>query len=159
MAEPDEWRDETLDDHRPARRATSWPAGGPPRVVLVPLDFSPPSRQALAWALDYAAHVSSDVHTLHVIDRRWRRSDLDADGTALRAELAEVHAAATAELAALFDEDTRARVGALHEHVATGAPADEILALSRQIGASLVVIGSHGLGAIERLLVGSVAEK
>jgi len=159
MAEHDDWRDETLDDHRPARRATSWPGGSAPRVVVVPLDFSPASRLALAWALDYAAHTPSEIHTLHVIDRRWRRSDLDADGAALRGELAEIHAAASAELAALFDDDTRARIGALHEHVAIGAPADEILAVARQVGAALIVIGSHGLGAIERILVGSVAEK
>jgi nucleotide-binding universal stress UspA family protein len=160
MAEPDDWRedtrDETLDDHRPVRRPTSWPGR---RVLVVPMDFSPTSRHALAWALEYAAAAPSEIHTLHVIDRRWTRSDLDADMTALRGELGDVHAAASAELAALFDDDARARIGTLHEHIATGSPVDEILSLARQVGAALIVIGSHGLGAVERFLVGSVAEK
>jgi nucleotide-binding universal stress UspA family protein len=158
MADTDEWRDETIDDPRP-RRAASWPGAIPARIILVPVDFSLPSRHALAWALEHALHTPGEIHTLHVIDRRWRRSDLEADTGALRDELAEVHAAAAAELGRFFDDDARARIGSLHEHVSTGAPADEILALASALGASMVVIGSHGLGGLERWLLGSVAEK
>jgi nucleotide-binding universal stress UspA family protein len=158
MADPDEWRDETIDDPRLVRRAASW-GGVPARIIVVPVDFSPPSRHALAWALEHASHTPGEIHTLHVIDRRWKRTDLDAEATALRAELTDVHTAAAAELARLFDDDSRARIGALHEHVATGSPAEEILALADTLGAAMIVIGSHGLGGLERWLIGSVAEK
>jgi nucleotide-binding universal stress UspA family protein len=158
MADNDEWRDETIDDPRPGRRATSW-GGALPRIIVVPVDFSPPSRHALAWALEHASHMPGEIHTLHVVDRRWKRSDLGAEATALSTELADVHAAASAELGRLFDDEARARIGALHEHVAVGAPAEEILALAESLGAALIVIGSHGLGGLERWLIGSVAEK
>ena len=81
------------------------------RIVLVGIDFSATARHALAWALEYAQHTPCELHTLHVIDRRWRRSDLDADASALRGELADVHAAAIAELSRLVEDDTRARLG------------------------------------------------
>jgi len=38
-------------------------------------------------------------------------------------------------------------------------PADEILELAREVGAELIVVGSHGLTGLERLLIGSTSEK
>jgi len=134
-------------------------AGPPPRVILVAVDFSPSSRGALAWALDYARVAPCHLHTVHVVERRWRLSDLRTDLDTLRAELVDVHDAAVAELGPLVDDDTRARVGSLHEHVVLGDPAPEIITLAHELGAELLVVGSHGGGAMQRLLVGSVAAR
>jgi nucleotide-binding universal stress UspA family protein len=41
----------------------------------------------------------------------------------------------------------------------TGDPADEILHAAHEVGADVIVLGSHGHGAIERLLLGSVSDK
>jgi nucleotide-binding universal stress UspA family protein len=133
--------------------------GVAPRVVLVGIDFSTLSRKALAWALDYARAVPCHLHTLHVVERRWKLADLRTDLDALRAELVDVHDAAVAELAPLVGEEERGRVGSLHEHVALGDPAGEIVALAGELGADLIVIGSHGGDALQRLLTGSVATK
>jgi len=134
-------------------------AGTPPKVVLVAIDFSVLSHRALAWAVEYARVVPCHLHTVHVVDRRWKLSDLRTDLDALRAELVDVHDAAVAELAPLVGDDARGRVGSLHEHVALGDPAGEIVALAGELGADLVVIGSHGRDAMARLLTGSVAQK
>ena len=135
------------------------PIGPPPQVVLVAIDFSVLSRHALRWALDYAVHRPCHLHTVHVIDRRWKRSDLRADLDALRAELVDVHDAAVAELSPLVGDEDRTRVGSLHEHVALGDPAGEIVALAGELGADLIVVGSHGGDALRRLFTGSVASK
>jgi nucleotide-binding universal stress UspA family protein len=42
-------------------------------------------------------------------------------------------------------------------HLIEGRPADAILDLAERIGADLIVVGSRGLGAVKRLLVGSVS--
>jgi nucleotide-binding universal stress UspA family protein len=133
--------------------------GPRPRVVLVAIDFSAVSRRALAWALDFAGHTPCHLHTVHVVDRRWRLADLRADLDTLRAELVDVHDAAAAELAPLVDEPTRAGLGSFHEHVAIGDPAAEIVALATELHADLIVVGSHGGDAIRRALVGSVAQR
>jgi nucleotide-binding universal stress UspA family protein len=130
-----------------------------PKVVLIAIDFSVLSRRALHWALDYARVTPCHLHTVHVIDRRWKRSDLRADLDALRAELVDVHDAAVAELAPLVDDDTRAGLGSLHEHVTLGDPAAEIVALASELGADLIVVGNHGGDSLTRLLTGSIAQK
>lgn len=133
--------------------------GAPPRVVLVAIDFSLLSKKALHWALDYARSVVCHLHTVHVVERRWKLTDLRADLDTLRAELVDVHDAAVAELGPLVGEHDRTRVGSLHEHVVLGDPSAEIVALAGELGADLIVIGSHGGDALQRLLTGSVASK
>jgi nucleotide-binding universal stress UspA family protein len=145
MAEHDEWKDDTV------RRE-------PVRPMLVALDFSAVSRVALAWALEYAVHHACEVHTIHVIDRRLHRGDLAADPVSLKNELAQVHAEAAAELKRAVDEDVR-RAMLLKEHISIGSAADEILNVARDLRAGMIVVGSHGKGPIERLLLGSTAER
>lgn len=132
---------------------------GAARVVLVAIDFSLPSRQALAWALDYALHVPCHLHTVHVVERRWRLADLRTDLDALRAELVDCHDAAVAELAPLVEDDARGQASSVHEHVALGDPAGEICGLAGELGADLIVVGNHGGDALTRMLTGSVAQK
>lgn len=43
-------------------------------------------------------------------------------------------------------------------HLREGRPAEEIADLAEELGADLVVVGSRGLGTIERLTTGSVSE-
>jgi nucleotide-binding universal stress UspA family protein len=133
--------------------------GPRPAVMLVAIDFSPASRRALAWALDHALYAPCHLHTVHVVDRRWRLADLRADLDALRAELVDVHDTAVAELAPLIAAGDRGKVGSLHEHVALGDPATEIVALAGELGADLVVVGNHGGDAVRRMFTGSVAHK
>jgi len=40
-----------------------------------------------------------------------------------------------------------------------GRPGDKLVELGREVGAELIVIGSHGRKGFERLLLGSVAER
>ena len=144
MAE-DEWKDDTV------RRE-------PVRPVLVALDFSGVSRVALAWAIDYAMRCMCAVHTIHVVDRRLHRGDLGADPSALKNQLAQVHAEAAAELKRQIDDEHR-KTMMLHEHVAIGSASDEILAVAADVNAGTIVVGSHSKGPIERLLLGSTAER
>lgn len=148
----DEFRDE------PTYGEQTNPGLARPRIVLVAVDFSAAARHALAWAFDYALHTSATVHTLHVVDRRWSPADLLTDASAVQRDVAAAEAAALAELRALTDE-ARARIGALHEHVAVGRPADEILRIAHELAADLLVVGNHGVDSIAHVFVGSVAER
>jgi nucleotide-binding universal stress UspA family protein len=43
-------------------------------------------------------------------------------------------------------------------HLRTGEPDREIIALSEELGAGLIVMGSRGLGGVRRALMGSVSD-
>lgn len=43
-------------------------------------------------------------------------------------------------------------------HLRLGRPAEEVFKLAEEIGAGIVVIGSRGLGALRRAVLGSVSE-
>lgn len=47
----------------------------------------------------------------------------------------------------------------LFVHARIGKPAEEILGLARDVGADLILVGSHGHTGLERLVMGSVAER
>jgi nucleotide-binding universal stress UspA family protein len=165
MSEPrapdgSDWRDETQADAAAMKEEHTDPGvvPAPEKVVLVALDFSAPGLAALAWALDHAAAIGASLHVVHVIDRRWRLADLTSDPATLAGELAQVERAAAGELRRLTEE-ARARLAGVHEHVAVGRPADEIVRLAHDLAAQTVVVGSHGHDAISHLLVGSVAER
>ena len=126
--------------------------------ILVPVDFSEPSKAALAWALDYASHRPSDLHVLHVVERHLQLSDLSADFDELKSELEAIKSQAENQLGALADED-KSSVGQIRQHVATGKPAGEIVKVAMDIHADLIVMGTHGLKGVERMIIGSVAEQ
>ena len=127
--------------------------------ILVPTDFSETSMAALKYALPLAESFGAELHLLHVIDL--------AAGQYLAAEMAmvpgpateaEAHARADAELAALLTRDEmteyRARLVTMR-----GAPFASIVAYAREQHIDLIVMGTHGRGAVAHLLIGSVAER
>ena len=44
-------------------------------------------------------------------------------------------------------------------HARIGKPAEEILGVARDVGADLILVGTKGLTGVERVMLGSVAEK
>ena len=43
-------------------------------------------------------------------------------------------------------------------HLRLGRPAEEIVALSEELGAGVIVVGSRGMSALRRALMGSVSD-
>lgn len=145
----------------PADEETTDPGAAMPndKVTVVAIDFSAVGRRALHWAIEHVALIGGSLHAVHVIDRHWRASDLAADANALAREMTDVERLATEELRSLVASHQGGRIPVIHEHVAVGKPADEIVRVARDLGAQTIVIGSHGHDAIAHLLVGSVAER
>ena len=126
--------------------------------ILVPTDFSDASTAALKYALPLADVFEADLHVLHVLDV--------AAAQYLAAEMAMVptpaitaaaHARADAELAGLLTREEVARYRARLVTV-RGAPFAAIVSYARETAIDLIVMGTHGRGAMAHLLIGSVAE-
>jgi nucleotide-binding universal stress UspA family protein len=116
--------------------------------IAVAYDFSRYAEVAMAHAIDLARRdPQASLHFVTVLDKH--RTHLDAD---------EVQRDLLNRLRAILDVRKPAVPIEFFVHVRLGDPVREILDLAVEIGADLIVLGSHGYGAVGRLLIGSVSE-
>ncbi|WP_193308595.1 universal stress protein [Halorubrum halophilum] len=124
--------------------------------LLVPTDGSPEGRRAIAHALDLASFHGAAVHALYVVDTtRYVGTPMERSwegvGDLLRDDAAEA-VAEVASFAAATDIDVETAV-------VEGPPSAAIVDYAERTDCDLIVMGTHGRGGINRLLLGSVAEK
>ena len=124
--------------------------------ILVPTDGSPEGELAVCHALDLAAVHGASVRAIYVVDTaRYAGMPMETtwEGVGdLLYDDAESALETVAELAADRDVDVETAV-------VEGSPSREIITHAEETGCDLVVMGTHGRGGIDRLLLGSVAEK
>ena len=133
------------------------------RPILVPVDFSDDSRQALALAGQWARCFQAPIVVLHVV-----HDPADAPGYYLKAganpELRQIEDAA-AEMMREFLEQASAdhpELGPaedLKTMLVVGLPAPRILEVADQLKARMIVMGSRGRTGLTHLLLGSKAER
>lgn len=126
--------------------------------ILVPTDFSETSTLALKYALPLAAEFGAELHVLHVLDlasEQYFAAEMALVPSAAIA--AEARTRAETEMAALL---TREEVATYRAHLVTeqGAPFATIIRYARDHEIDLIVMGTHGRGAVAHLIIGSVAE-
>ncbi len=124
-----------------------------PKVILVPVDFSENSEQALDYACELAAKVGSTVRLVHAFAAPPKGLQVALSESILE-NLVKEHYDGLEKLAQARRE--RASFG---EHtVEVGDPRDTILDTVKALGADLVVMGTHGRRGLTRVMMGSVAE-
>jgi nucleotide-binding universal stress UspA family protein len=126
--------------------------------VVVAYDFSEPGDLALERAVDLACRAPQHVlHFLTVIDPH-RGFGLEPDEHVDYQYAERVQARLTERLQALFEARCADAEVNFFVHARIGYPVGEILDLAEEIGAELIIIGSHGRTGLRRLLLGSVSE-
>lgn len=125
--------------------------------ILCPTDFSDVSQRAEAYAVALARHYEATLHLLHVDPPLPLMAPYGEVPVDIRL-FEEQRERAAADLAAARD---RARASGVPADTSLrgGHPAREILDIARNQAVDMVVIGTHGRGGVEHLLLGSVAEK
>lgn len=127
--------------------------------LLVPLDFSDASGHLLAVAEDVARARGAVLHLLHVIEPMPEVAGLGTDPAMVQIQTAadlDAERGAEAERMRQLCEGVNARGIPCTSEVRFGLPADEIIEAAGSTGAPLVVMGSHGHGALYHLFTGSV---
>jgi len=128
------------------------------RRVLHATDFSSASRAAFRMAVGLAVRERASLMLLHVLTPP--SPFAPPRGAAASSYLALLQAAQRQARLGLAAALTRARAAGARVRVrlVEGDPADEILKLGQSWRADLIVIGTHGRGAVSRFFMGSVAE-
>lgn len=130
--------------------------------ILVALDFTADSEEALLWACDYAACTGAPVIALHVVHDPgeapgyYRQADED-----LLRPLEDI----AADMMNEFLDKVRAdhpKMEALNRVetiLVKGIPASRILEVAKSTNARMIVMGSRGRTGLPHLLLGSKAER
>ncbi len=122
------------------------------RRILVPVDFSDVSMAAVDTALDIADD-PSNVHVVHILhepqsghpDAIWVTIDHDKRRDNVIKELKS--------------QLSDSRYADVSLHVKFGIPGVRIAEVAEELGVELIVLPSHGRTGLNRLLIGSVAER
>jgi universal stress protein A len=125
------------------------------RNVLSAIDFSECSRRALETAVALAVQHEARLTLLHVVQAPFV-SELGDDAWRTFAPASQQASKALLQWA------ERARQGGVRDvaHLEmTGTPWECITDKARELGSDLIVLGTHGRAGIDRLLLGSVAER
>jgi len=124
-------------------------------TILVPTDFSDHSDKAVQYGVELAQKFGASLHVIHAYE-----TVPIAYGEAGYVPVetpAEVKQAATEHLnnMEIAGDDGLS----VHREVIEGHPFVEIVRYAKEKSADLIVLGTHGRGAIAHMLLGSVAEK
>lgn len=130
------------------------------KKILYPSDFSRYSLAALPMALDLADKYNAELHLLHVIDdsyQYWMGGGESAVPVAISED--EIAESAQHEMDKFVAENLSGLDGQLIKKMVNGRPFVEIINYARDEQIDLIVISTHGHGALASMLLGSVTEK
>ena len=156
-------------DLRPGRRTSATHNGqaqkgeiGMISNILVAIDGSKPSTQALEMAIEIAKRFDARLHLIHVVREMQLPPELQHF-----AELESVRGTRQDVLNTigerLVNQGKRVAetngVTSVESDIGTGDPANAIIGYANRNGIDLIVLGSRGLGQVEGMLMGSVSRK
>ncbi len=128
------------------------------KSILHPTDFSECSEVAREHAIAFARSLGAEVILLHVLVE----VPLYSEGWINTRDVRRVYDAERK----WAEETLEARAAEMREAgVATtwktdvGTPFEEIVLTAEEAGADLIVMGTHGWSGLDRLLLGSVADR
>ena len=127
------------------------------RSILVPLDFSAPSRQTLAAAVAFARRFKAKLTLLHVVEPVATPDFLASSPLMLAND--QVMAAAQRELTKLVATSRIPRGTVGQVLVRFGSAFHEITDAARTLKVDLIVISTHGYTGLKHVLLGSTAER
>ncbi len=122
--------------------------------IVFATDFSPASRNAGHYAAAIAAHFEAELVILHAFLLTQGAEEAEARTQQESAERRGLDDQLRATAASLASPGRRVRTKLL-----VGEPSKMIPAFADSLPSSLLVLGTHGGGGIERQLIGSVAER
>lgn len=125
--------------------------------ILVPIDFSDYSKNALKYAVEFAKGFSAKLYLVYVVEPMIYPADFSMGQIAIPSTDIDLHARAEEELKNLSKSINSSLV--VETIIKTGKPFVEIIETAKEKDIDLIIIATHGHTGVEHLLFGSTAEK
>ena len=122
-----------------------------PEKILLATDGSEDATRATEAASDLASKSGAELHVVHVwhdvrgFAHDFVRRELKRQGQEVLDQQVEKVGAAGCEV--------------VEAHLRRGRTSNEVIALAGEIGAGLMIVGSRGMGTVQRILMGSQSEE
>ena len=127
--------------------------------ILVATDGSRYSTAAVSEAIGIAKKNKGKLTVIAVVPAELA-TPTDIEFVATQRELIAEKEMHTAEKNAKDVKEAAVKAGVeVQAFVMTGKPADAVIEIAKEKNADLIVVGSHGRTGLEKLLMGSVAER
>jgi nucleotide-binding universal stress UspA family protein len=150
---------------RPSKRTPRARAAAPAprsplgiRSILVPIDFSIHSKNALKYAVPLARQFDAALHLVYVVEPTIYPADLGFGQVVLPGVEDELRQKGAEDLEALIEREIAGEVAATSS-VRTGSPHQEILREADDREVDLIVVATHGHSGVEHMLFGSTADR
>ncbi len=126
--------------------------------ILVPIDFSVHSKNALKYAVPIAEQIGATLYLVYVVEPTIYPADLGFGQVVMPGVEDELREKGGEELKALIEKEIGNRMPA-HSAVRTGKPHQEILLEAEEKNIDLIIVATHGHTGVEHMLFGSTAER
>jgi len=128
--------------------------------VLFPTDFSDLANSALEYAMVLAGTFDATLHCLHVVDDAYQYwSAMGPESIPVGPPPEDLLDLGRSRMQTFAGEHLEGLKTPPVLHVAMGRPFAEIIGYARNQEIDLIVMGTHGRGAIAHVLLGSTTEK
>jgi len=130
----------------------------PPKLILVPIDFSDPSRAALDVAADMASRLGAELLLVHVMPAI---EDLPSSVSIFKEKKYDesLNEKAGQQLNQLAAELAKKNVKARTELGTANDVGMELIRISEREHVDMIVIATHGMTGWRKIAYGSVSEK
>ncbi len=126
--------------------------------ILVPIDFSNFSKNALRYAVNFAKNFNSKIYLVYVVEPVIYPSDFSMGQVTFPVSDIEMNERAKDELESLAKTEIGSQIE-VETLIKTGKPFVEINETASELDIDLIIIATHGHTGMEHLLFGSTAEK
>lgn len=128
------------------------------KEIVVPTDFSEHSLRAIDYSVEIADKFASHLTLVYVVEPLLQATDLTWTTVDFE-ELNKAHrASAENQMKEIVDQRVP-KGAAVGTAILFGKPSVEILKYARDENADLIVMATHGRGALSHILMGSTAER
>lgn len=125
--------------------------------VVVPVDFSSNTDKVVDYGVSVADKLGAEVLFFHVIND-FQGYDMMLVHPSFIGMTKDLEQKAEERMANLVEGHAQ-RENGVRGHVVVGDAADEIISYAKLEKADMIIIGTHGVKGLEKILIGSTADR